>query len=103
MSREPTSGMTAMQAKAVEWSIIGLCLASIAAIFQPFSETLFSIGCATVVVGGLAFNLIPLCRPGVPVRKLYKVVGIVLIILLIAALLGIGTAQLYVWYLGSLR
>ena len=46
MSDEQTSGMTAAQAKTIEWSIIGLCLASIAAIFQPFSETLFSIGCA---------------------------------------------------------
>ena len=103
MSEQPKGGMTAQQAKAVEWSIIGLCLASIAAIFQPFSETLFSIGCATVVVGGLSFNLIPFCRSGVPARKLYRVTGIVLLILLIAALLGIGTAQLYVWYLGTLR
>lgn len=95
--------MTARQAKVVEFSIIGLCLASIVAIFQPFSATLFSIGCATVVAGGLAFNLIPFCRPGVTARQLYKVVGIVLLILLIAALLGIGTANLYVLYLGSLR
>ncbi len=95
--------MSATQAKIVEYSIIGLCLASIIAIFQPFSVTLFSIGCVTVVVGGLAFNLIPFCRPGVPARQLYKVVGIVLVILTVAALLGIGTANLYVYYLESLR
>lgn len=103
MSDQRTTGMTARQAKVVEWSIIGLCLASIAAIFQPFSETLFSIGCATVVVGGLSFNLIPFCRPGVPARKLYRVTGIVLLILCMAALLGIGTAKLFVWYLETLR
>jgi hypothetical protein len=95
--------MTSVQAKCVEYFIIGLSLASIAAIFQPFSATLFSIGCATVVIGGLAFNLIPFCRAGVPARQLYKVAAIVLLILSIAALLGIGTAHLYVLYLGSLR
>ena len=95
--------MTARQAKTVEYSIIGLCVLSIIAIFQPFSITLFSIGCVTVVIGGLAFNLIPFCRPGVPARQLYTVVGIVATILVIAALLGIGTANLYVFYLESLR
>ncbi len=95
--------MTATQAKVVEWFVIGLCLAAVAMIFQPFSLTLFSIGCVAVVVGGLAFNLIPVCRPGVPASALIRVVIIVLIILGIAALLGIGTANLYVYYLGTLR
>ena len=95
--------MTSVQAKLIEWSIIALCILSIAMIFQPFSLQLFSIGCVTVVVGALAFNLIPFCRRGVPFSKLGKVVGIVLVILTIAAILGILTAQLYVWYLGTLR
>lgn len=95
--------MTATQAKIVEWAIIFLCVFSLFAIFQPFSITLFSIGCVTVVIGALSFNLIPFCRPGVPARALLRVVVIVLVILCIAALLGMGTAQLYVWYIGSLR
>ena len=36
--------MTATQAKLVERVIIGMCVLSILAIFQPFSLTLFSIG-----------------------------------------------------------
>ncbi|MCB1491551.1 MAG: hypothetical protein KDJ77_07105 [Rhodobiaceae bacterium] len=92
--------MTGAQAKAVEFTIIGLCVASIIMIFQPFSLTLFSVGCVTVIIGGLAFNLIPFCRPGVTAGQLLKVAGIVVFILGIAALLGIGTAELYVWYLG---
>ncbi|MCB1971493.1 MAG: hypothetical protein H6851_00125 [Geminicoccaceae bacterium] len=95
--------MSAIQAKAIEWAIILLCVGSIVLIFQPFSLQLFSIGCVTVVVGALAFNLIPFCRPGVPFRKLANVVGIVLLVLAVAAILGILTAQLYVWYLGTLR
>ena len=61
--------MTATQAKIVEWAIILLCVFSLFAIFQPFSLTLFSVGCVTVVVGALSFNLIPFCRPGVPAQQ----------------------------------
>ena len=95
--------MTANQAKMVERSIIGLCILSIIAIFQPFSMTLFSIGCVTVVIGALSFNLIPFCREGVPASMLVRVSIIVLVILVIAMLLGIGTSLLYVQYLESLR
>ena len=102
-SVKPSGGMTRGQAKAIEYGIIALAVASILMIFQPFSLTLFSWGCGLVVVAGLAFNLIPFCRQGVPFKKLGKVVLVVLIILSIAALLGIATANLYVWYLGTLR
>lgn len=95
--------MTASQAKLVERCIIGLCVLSILAIFQPFSLTLFTIGCVTVVLGALAFNLIPFCREGVPAKQLYKVALIVLLVLGVAAALGIGTAFLYVEYLETLR
>ena len=70
---------------------------------RPFSMTLFSIGCVTVVIGALSFNLIPFCREGVPARTLVRVSIIVLVILVIAMLLGIGTSLLYVQYLESLR
>jgi hypothetical protein len=64
---------------------------------------IFSVGCVTVVIGGLAFNLVPFCQPGVPARALLKVTLIVLVILGVAAMLGIGTALLYVEYLESTR
>lgn len=95
--------MTARQAKWVERTIITLCVLSVLFIFQPFSIRLFSIGCVTVVVGALAFNLVPLCREGVPARSLVKATVIILVILGVAAALGIGTAFLYVEYLGTLR
>ncbi len=95
--------MTATQAKWIERSIIALCVLSVLFIFQPFSLTLFGIGCVTVVIGALAFNLVPLCREGVPVRSLVKVSGIILLILAVAGSLGIGTAILYVQYIASLQ
>ena len=95
--------MTAFQAKMLERSIIGLCVLSVIFIFQPFSITLFSIGCVTVVIGALAFNLVPFCREGTPWRAIIKVTVIILIILGVAAALGVGTAFLYVDYLETLR
>ncbi len=92
--------MTASQAKLVEYSIIGLCIIALLMIFQPFTLTFYSIGAGLVVLGGLAFNLIPFCREGVPFSKLGKVILIVVAILGVAVILGISTGYLYVWYLG---
>jgi hypothetical protein len=95
--------MTASQAKLAEYSIIGLCILALLLIFQPFAMVLYSVGAGLVVLGGLAFNLIPFCREGVPSAKLGKVALIVLAVLAVAVALGIGTGYLYVWYLGTLR
>ena len=92
----PAGGLSARQAKTVEYAIIGLCCIALIMIFQPFSIGLFTAGCILVVIGGLAFNLVPLCRPGVRPRSLLKATGIILLILVIVALLGIGSAQVYV-------
>ncbi len=99
-SIDPTPvGMTARQARRVEYFIIGLCLIALVMIFQPYSMTLFSVGAGLVVVGGLAFNLVPFCRPGVPVSALRKAGLIVLVIFGVAVGLAIGSAKLYAIYL----
>ena len=97
------TGMTGRQARTVEYSIIALCAVALIMIFQPFSLALFSMGCGLVVLGGLAFNLVPLCRPGVPARSLVKAAVIILVILVIVALLGMGSAELYVMWLAVQR
>jgi hypothetical protein len=97
------AGMSAGTARTIERSIIALCLAALAMIFQPFSLTLYGIGAGLVVLGALAFNLIPHCRPGVPARWLVKVALIILIILVVALALAIGTTYLYGWYLEASR
>jgi hypothetical protein len=93
--------LTAQQARTVEWSIIGLCILALALIFQPFWLPLYSVGAGLVVLGGLAFNLVPLCRPGVPRRSLINAGIIVLVLLLVVAALAIGSAYLYGVYLRS--
>jgi hypothetical protein len=94
-------GLTARQASAVEWSIIGLCILALVLIFQPFWLPLYSVGAGLVVLAGLAFNLVPLCRPGVPRRSLINAGVIVLVLLLVVAGLAIGSAYLYGVYLRS--
>ena len=95
--------MTATQAKWLERSIISICVVSLLMIFQPFSMQLFTYGCILVVIGALLFNLVPFCRAGVSFKQIRKVVLIILIVLFLAALLGVGTAFLYVEYLAALR
>jgi hypothetical protein len=91
--------LSVRQARLLERSIIGLCLLALALIFQPFSLTLFGVGAGLVIVGGLAFNLIPMCRPGVPARSVVMVGLIVVGLLFAVAGLAIGSAYLYASYL----
>jgi hypothetical protein len=94
-----SGGMSARGARALERSIIGFSILSLLLIFQPFSLTLFGVGAGLVVVAGLAFNLMPLCRPGVPVRKVVVAGLIVLAVLAAVVLAALGSAQLYAIYL----
>ena len=92
-------GMTAATARAVEAAIIGLCILALVFIFQPFSKWLSGLGMALVVVGGLAFNLVPLCQPGRPAHDLVRAVIIVVLVFVVVAALAIGSAYLYGEYL----
>lgn len=91
--------LSARHARLLERSIIGLCLVALALIFQPFSLTLFGVGAGLVIVGGLAFNLMPVCRPGIPVRSLVRVGLVVLGLLVVLAGLAIASAYLYAVYI----
>ncbi len=96
-------GMSAATARSIEYAIIGLCVLALVLIFQPFSLALYGIGAGLVVLGGLAFNLIPHCRPGVPLRWLLTVALIVLALLIIVFLLALGSTYLYALYLEASR
>jgi len=101
---EPTpNGMSRTTARRLEYSIIGLGLVALALIFQPFSLTLFGIGCGLVILAGLANNLLPLCEPGRPLGSVVRVALIVLAIFVLVALLAIGSAWLYGLYLAANR
>lgn len=92
-------GMSTTTAKLIERSIIVLCLLSLVMIFQPFSKLLYGIGAGLVVLGGLAFNLVPLCVPGQPLKSVVRTGMIVLVLLVVITLFAIGSAYLYGVYL----
>jgi len=94
-----TRGMSKVQARTLEYGIIGLCLLALALIFQPFSLALYGVGAGLVVVAGLAFNLVPHCVPGRSFASVARVGMIVLIVFAVALALAIGSAYLYVAYL----
>ena len=91
----PAGGMSARTAFLIESAIIGICILALVLIFQPFSLTLFTIGCGLVVFGGLAFNLVPLCEKGRPLGSIVKAALIVVVLLLVIAGLAILSAWLY--------
>ena len=65
--------------------------------------TLYSIGCIAVVVGGLSFNLVPVCVEGVKIKQLIKIALIIVMILIVVAIIAIGSGHLYGIYLESSR
>jgi hypothetical protein len=89
------AGMSVKTATNVEYAIIGLGALALLLIFQPFSLTLFGIGCALVVFAGLINNLLPLCEPGVAVSSLVKAGIIVAAIFVIVLVIALTSAYLY--------
>lgn len=93
------AGMSRTTARAVEFSIIALCLLALVFVFQPASPALHAAGMVLVVVGGLAFNLVPLCRPGRPAASLVRATATIAVVLAVAIGIAVGTANLYGDYL----
>lgn len=88
-------GMTARRARTIEYCIIGFCLIALLLIFQPFSQVMFGIGAVMVVLGGLAFNLVPQCVPGKPLRSVVKTGLVVLVVFAVVVALALASAKLY--------
>jgi hypothetical protein len=99
MSARELAGMSRRQAAAIRNAIIILCAVAMIFVFQPFARSLYSVGMVLVVVGGLAFNLVPLCEPGRPLRGVVRAGLVVIAILLVVFVLAIGSALLYGAYL----
>jgi hypothetical protein len=88
-------GMTVRGALRLEYFIIGLGIFALLLIFQPFSVKFYAIGSVLVVIAGLVNNLLPLARPGVPVRSVVTVAMVVAMIFCIVLLISIAAAHLY--------
>nr|WP_298681646.1 hypothetical protein [uncultured Dongia sp.] len=95
MNESSNGKLTPISARRLEFAIIGLGVLALLLIFQPFSMSLFTIGCILVVLAGLINNLLPLAQPGVPKRSVVKVAVIVAMIFCLALLIAIFAAYLY--------
>jgi hypothetical protein len=95
MTKDSNGKLTPTTARRLEFAIIGLGVLALLLIFQPFSMSLFTIGCMLVVLAGLINNLLPLAQPGVPKRSVVKVAIIVALIFCLALLIAIFAAYLY--------
>lgn len=94
-STQSNRGMGPVAALRLEYAIIGLGILALLLIFQPFSITLFTIGCIMVVLAGLINNLLPLAQPSVAVRSVVKIAMVVAMIFCITLLVSIFAAYLY--------
>lgn len=92
-------GMSARQARGVEYAIVGASILALAMIFQPFALGLFTVGAAAIVIVGLLFNLVPLCQPGKPARSLVVATGVIVVIFAIVTVLALASAELYAAYI----
>ena len=95
MSGKTVSKLTRDSAIRLEFSIIGLGIVALLMIFQPFSLTVFSLGCGLVVLAALVNNLLPLAEPGTPVRMIPFAAAVVALIFVTALLVAIAAAHLY--------
>jgi hypothetical protein len=94
--------LTPTAARTLEYSIIGLGVFALLMTFQPFDIALFPVGCALIVLAGLANNLLPLAQPGTSKRSLVTVAMVVAMIFCIVLLVAIVVAHLYgVFFLRS--
>lgn len=95
MSGTSSRGLSARGARTLEVTIVAASLLALVLIFQPFSLGLFSVGAAAIVIVGLLFNLVPLCRPGVTWGTLARALVVIVVIFAIVTALSLGAAVLY--------
>ncbi|MEP3276615.1 MAG: hypothetical protein ABJN26_29185 [Stappiaceae bacterium] len=95
MSSQSGSTLNKQSALRLEFTIIGLGIVALMMIFQPFSLTVFSLGCGLVVLAALANNLLPLAETGTPVRTVIFAAAVVALIFCTALLVAIAAAHLY--------
>jgi len=97
MSRHDQSngGLSLAAARRLEYGIIGLGVAALLLIFQPFDISLFTAGGMLVVAAGLANNLLPLAQPGVPKRSVVNAAMIVAMTFCVVLLVSMAAAYSY--------
>ena len=79
--------------------ILTLSITSLAMVFQPFSLTVFAVGCGLAFVSALVFNLMPVLTSGTHFRRVGKAALIILTVFVVMFTVAILAAYGYVLYL----
>lgn len=94
--------MTTLSSKyAAMWRgvILAMSIGSLVMVFQPFSITVFALGCMLAFISALVFNLMPALEPGVSVRQVGRVAITILIFFVAIVGFAILATYGYVLYL----
>lgn len=89
-----TRTMSPRTVRIVTTTVIVICLLALLFIFQPVVRELYTAGCIMVVVGGLVFNVMPFANTQNKLSRIFRVLGIVGAILIVAVLIAIGFVYL---------
>lgn len=89
-----TQMMSPRTVRVVTTTVIVICLLALLFIFQPVVRELYTAGCIMVVVGGLVFNVMPFANTQNKLSRIFRVLGIVGAILIVAVLIAIGFVYL---------
>lgn len=87
--------LTPTSAKHARTAVLCFSIGSLFLVFQPFSMTLFSIGCVTIILSGLVFNVMPFLQAGTEISKIWRVLGTIFLILVIVFAIATLSAWAY--------
>lgn len=79
--------------------VLAMSIGSLIMVFQPYSLTVFALGCGLAFVSALVFNLMPFLNTGAQAREVGKAALIIVIAFGVMFALAILAAYGYVLYL----
>lgn len=93
------SVLTARSARLWRGVVLTMSIGSLVMVFQPFSMTVFALGCGLAFISALVFNLMPFLHAGGQVRQVGKAALIILIAFGVMFVLAIMATYGYILYL----
>ena len=93
------TGLSAQSAKIFRGGVLTLSIGSLVMVFQPFSITIFAVGCVLAFVAALVFNLMPFLQAGISPRQIANAALIILVAFGVIFALAILATYGYVLYL----
>ncbi|MES0883899.1 hypothetical protein [Roseibium sp. SCP14] len=91
--------MSERSATLARGAILTLSIGSLVAVFQPISHLLFQVGCVTIFLSAILFNLMPFLIAGRSWRSVRTAGSVILAVLILLIVFAVISAWGYVLYL----